>query len=117
MAPSSSWIAAAVCAVWAKRSEEHTSELQSRLPYTTLFRSEHAFRAGLLHFRGERGRKKMKIKFWGARGSTPTPERRNARYGGNSACIEVRLANGTIIILDCGSGLRGLGKKIGRAHV
>jgi phosphoribosyl 1,2-cyclic phosphodiesterase len=54
----------------------------------------------------------MKIKFWGVRGSTPTPERRNSRYGGNSPCIEVRLANGTIIILDCGSGLRGLGKSL-----
>src|SRR6266404_8674385 len=54
----------------------------------------------------------MRIKFWGVRGSTPTPERRNSRYGGNSPCIEVRLANGTIIILDCGSGLRGLGKSL-----
>lgn len=54
----------------------------------------------------------MKIKFWGVRGSTPTPERRNSRYGGNSPCIEVRLANGTIIILDCGSGLRGFGKSL-----
>ncbi len=56
----------------------------------------------------------MKIKFWGARGSTPTPERRNSRYGGNTACIEIRLANGTLIILDCGSGLRGLGKSLQR---
>lgn len=54
----------------------------------------------------------MKIKFWGARGSTPTPERRNSRYGGNTPCIEVRLNNGTIIVLDCGSGLRGLGKSL-----
>jgi len=54
----------------------------------------------------------MKIKFWGVRGSTPTPERRNGRYGGNSPCIEVRLANGTLIILDCGSGLRALGKSL-----
>jgi phosphoribosyl 1,2-cyclic phosphodiesterase len=56
----------------------------------------------------------MKIKFWGTRGSTPTPERRNSRYGGNTACIEVRLANGTLIILDCGSGFRGLGKSLQR---
>ncbi len=56
----------------------------------------------------------MKIKFWGVRGSIPTPERRNSRYGGNTACIEVRLANGTLIILDCGSGLRGLGKSLMR---
>lgn len=54
----------------------------------------------------------MKIKFWGVRGSTPTPERRNSRYGGNTPCIEVRLANGTLIVLDCGSGLRGLGKSL-----
>lgn len=54
----------------------------------------------------------MKIKFWGVRGSTPTPERQNGRYGGNSPCIEVRLANGTLIILDCGSGLRSLGKSL-----
>ncbi len=54
----------------------------------------------------------MRIKFWGARGSTPTPERRNSRYGGNTPCIELRLANGTLIILDCGSGLRGLGKSL-----
>jgi len=54
----------------------------------------------------------MRIKFWGVRGSTPTPERRNSRYGGNTPCIEVRLANGTLIILDCGSGLRALGKSL-----
>ena len=54
----------------------------------------------------------MKIKFWGVRGSTPTPERRNSRYGGNTPCVEVRLANGTLIVLDCGSGLRALGKSL-----
>jgi phosphoribosyl 1,2-cyclic phosphodiesterase len=54
----------------------------------------------------------MRIIFWGTRGSTPTPERRNSCYGGNTSCIEVRLANDTLIILDCGSGLRGLGKSL-----
>ena len=54
----------------------------------------------------------MRIKYWGVRGSIPTPERRNSRYGGNTTCIEVRLANGTLIILDCGSGLRSLGKNL-----
>ena len=56
----------------------------------------------------------MKLKFWGVRGSTPTPERRNSRYGGNTPCLEVRLNNGTVIILDCGSGLRPLGKSLSR---
>lgn len=54
----------------------------------------------------------MQIRFWGVRGSTPTPEPRNTRYGGNTCCLEVRLANGAIIIFDCGSGLRALGKRL-----
>jgi phosphoribosyl 1,2-cyclic phosphodiesterase len=54
----------------------------------------------------------MRIKFWGVRGSTPTPEQRNARYGGNTPCIEVRLANNTLLVLDCGSGMRPLGKSL-----
>jgi len=54
----------------------------------------------------------MRIKVWGARGSICTPERRNSRYGGNTPCVEVRLANGTLIMLDCGSGLRALGKSL-----
>ncbi len=54
----------------------------------------------------------MKLRIWGARGSTPTPEQANARHGGNTSCVEVRLANGTILIFDCGSGLRGLGKSL-----
>ena len=57
----------------------------------------------------------MRIKFWGVRGSIPTPERRNSRYGGNTACIEVRLDDGTLIILDCGSGLRPLVKSLVRS--
>ncbi len=56
----------------------------------------------------------MRLKFWGVRGSTPTPERRNSRYGGNTPCVEIRLANGTLLILDCGSGLRALGKSLAR---
>jgi phosphoribosyl 1,2-cyclic phosphodiesterase len=58
----------------------------------------------------------VQLKFWGVRGSTPTPERRNSRHGGNTPCLEVRLANGTILVLDCGSGLRALGKSLIREH-
>lgn len=54
----------------------------------------------------------MQIRIWGVRGSTPTPEPRNSRYGGNTSCIEVRLADNTVIILDCGSGMRALGKSL-----
>jgi phosphoribosyl 1,2-cyclic phosphodiesterase len=54
----------------------------------------------------------MRLKFWGVRGSIPTPEHRNDRYGGNTACLELRLDNGTLIILDCGTGFRALGKSL-----
>ena len=54
----------------------------------------------------------MIVKFWGVRGSTPTPEYRNHKYGGNTPCIEVRLANGTLILLDCGTGFHRLGKSL-----
>jgi phosphoribosyl 1,2-cyclic phosphodiesterase len=54
----------------------------------------------------------MKVRLWGVRGSAPTPEKGNGRYGGNTACVEIRLENNTLIILDCGTGLRALGKSL-----
>ena len=53
----------------------------------------------------------MNIKFWGVRGSIPTPSTPNfstSRYGGNTTCVSVH-APGILIILDGGSGLRSLG--------
>ena len=54
----------------------------------------------------------MRLKFWGVRGSTPTPQRDNLRYGGNTPCVEIRSDQGTLLIVDCGSGLRTLGKAL-----
>ena len=51
------------------------------------------------------------IKFWGVRGSIPTPGRDTVRYGGNTTCIEVRIGD-DIIILDAGTGLRALGQSL-----
>lgn len=67
----------------------------------------------------------MRIKFWGVRGSTPTPQADNLRYGGNTPCLEFRSDSGSLLIVDCGTGLRMLGKalmtefgsKAIRAHV
>ena len=50
----------------------------------------------------------MRIKFWGVRGSTPTPQPENLRYGGNTSCVEVRVGGG-LYVFDCGTGLRNLG--------
>jgi diguanylate cyclase (GGDEF)-like protein len=51
----------------------------------------------------------MLVRFWGTRGSIPTPGFRTSIYGGNTSCVEVRTADGTTIVLDCGTGIRLLG--------
>ena len=51
------------------------------------------------------------MKFWGARGSIPTPGPGTVRYGGNTSCVEIR-SEEEIIILDAGTGLRGLGNAL-----
>jgi phosphoribosyl 1,2-cyclic phosphodiesterase len=53
----------------------------------------------------------MRIKFWGVRGSTPTPQPENMRYGGNTSCVEVRLGE-SLYIFDCGTGFRMLGQSL-----
>ncbi len=47
----------------------------------------------------------MKIKFWGVRGSIPSPGPNTQRYGGNTTCIEVRTDDNDLIILDGGTGI------------
>ncbi|OGL43632.1 MAG: hypothetical protein A2161_05715 [Candidatus Schekmanbacteria bacterium RBG_13_48_7] len=54
----------------------------------------------------------MKIRFWGTRGSIASPGPETIKYGGNTSCLEVRLANGKLIILDAGTGIRKLGIKL-----
>lgn len=51
----------------------------------------------------------MKLRFWGVRGSIPTPGPDSVRYGGNTPSLELRLDNGELIILDAGTGIRNLG--------
>lgn len=53
----------------------------------------------------------MSLKFWGVRGSIPTPGPTTLEYGGNTSCIEVR-AGDQIVILDAGTGLRLLGRAL-----
>jgi phosphoribosyl 1,2-cyclic phosphodiesterase len=50
----------------------------------------------------------VRLKFWGVRGSIPSPGPETVFYGGNTSCVEVRVGS-DIIILDAGSGLRKLG--------
>jgi phosphoribosyl 1,2-cyclic phosphodiesterase/DNA-binding response OmpR family regulator len=59
----------------------------------------------------------VRVQFWGTRGSIAKPGPSTARYGGNTSCIEVRSARGTLVILDCGTGGHSLSQKLmsGRA--
>ncbi len=55
----------------------------------------------------------MKVKFWGVRGSIPSPGPQTVRYGGNTVCLELKFQNPRRrIIIDAGSGLRTLGNDL-----
>lgn len=56
----------------------------------------------------------MLVRFWGTRGSIASPGPNTATYGGNTACVEVRATDGTVIVLDCGTGARELGLHLAR---
>lgn len=59
----------------------------------------------------------MRVTFHGVRGSIPTPGPTTVRYGGNSVCVEARLSDGTVVVLDAGTGIRTLGKQlVGEKH-
>jgi len=57
-------------------------------------------------------RAEMHVTFWGVRGSYPVPGPDTVRYGGHTSCVEVRGEEGGCLILDAGTGLRGLGQKL-----
>src|SRR5262249_47657941 len=54
------------------------------------------------------GAREMKVTLWGTRGSLASPGAETARYGGNTSCVEVQ-ANGAVLVLDAGTGIRRLG--------
>src|SRR6202047_1295332 len=56
----------------------------------------------------------MRVRFWGTRGSVPTPGPTTVRYGGNTACVGVTTNSGTFFILDSGTGIRELGLHLAR---
>ena len=56
------------------------------------------------------------LRFWGVRGSTPTVDKATWRYGGNTPCVELTTPVGARVILDCGTGLRMLGRHLEAAE-
>jgi phosphoribosyl 1,2-cyclic phosphodiesterase len=53
----------------------------------------------------------LSIRFWGTRGSIASPGKNTTEFGGNTSCLEIR-ADGRLIIVDLGSGLRPLGRSL-----
>lgn len=54
----------------------------------------------------------MRVRFWGTRGSLAVPGPDTVRYGGNTSCVQVESKGGTLLVLDCGTGARGLGRAL-----
>lgn len=54
----------------------------------------------------------MIIKCWGSRGSIPVSGKAYEKYGGDTTCLEIRTRNDEIIIVDAGTGIRRLGKRL-----
>jgi CheY-like chemotaxis protein len=54
----------------------------------------------------------VQVRFWGTRGSIAKPGPSTIRYGGNTSCVEVRTDDGTVLVLDCGTGAHGLGQAL-----
>jgi phosphoribosyl 1,2-cyclic phosphodiesterase len=59
----------------------------------------------------------MRVRIWGCRGSVPTPGPQTIRCGGNTSCIEISLDDGTVFVLDAGTGIRELGTQLAEDSV
>lgn len=55
----------------------------------------------------------MNLRYWGVRGSIPTPQADRLRYGGNTSCLEIGgVESGDVFIIDGGTGIRVLGEEL-----
>lgn len=54
----------------------------------------------------------MEIRFWGTRGSIPSPGPSTLEFGGNTTCLEIVLNSGRRIVIDAGTGIRLLGEHL-----
>lgn len=59
----------------------------------------------------------MKVTLYGTRGSLANAGPDTVRYGGNTACVEVWGADGTVLVLDAGTGIRALGERLAKVGV
>lgn len=57
------------------------------------------------------GGKGLLVRFWGVRGSLPTPGPGTVVYGGNTSCVEIRCGE-RLVVLDAGSGIVPMGRSL-----
>ena len=51
----------------------------------------------------------IRVRFWGVRGSVPCPGPKTVKFGGNTACLELRFGEaGRLVVIDAGTGIREL---------
>ena len=58
----------------------------------------------------------MKATVWGCRGSLAAPGPDTIASGGNTSCLEIRLADDSLLVLDAGTGIRALGLALDSRH-
>jgi phosphoribosyl 1,2-cyclic phosphodiesterase len=54
----------------------------------------------------------VRARVWGCRGSIASPGSGTLRYGGNTSCVELTLSDGSVAVLDAGTGMRALGDRL-----
>ncbi len=57
----------------------------------------------------------MQLTFWGVRGSIAVPGPDTVLFGGNTTCLEIRCGESGPVVLDAGTGIRGLGLALARS--
>ncbi len=58
----------------------------------------------------------MRIRFWGVRGTIPSPGPDTIRLGANTSCMDILTSDQHIIVLDAGTGIRRLGQVLIQEH-
>ena len=56
----------------------------------------------------------MLLRFWGVRGSIPVSGAKYAKYGGDTACVELSTPENPTVVIDAGSAIRRLGIRMMR---
>jgi phosphoribosyl 1,2-cyclic phosphodiesterase/ActR/RegA family two-component response regulator len=51
---------------------------------------------------------RLRLTFWGVRGTLPISRQDSMRYGGNTSCVSVSFPDGRLFVFDAGTGIKAL---------